>query len=125
MRRSSSHPEGGSALLEVLVLGSAAVIVTTTIVMSATSVVSAGEAAREAARTGAVWGARHGDADLALNTATRFAPEGAIVTSRRQGDRMTVIVRVPASLFEPFGKRGRDRQIGRVSVPVAPYRSNR
>jgi len=125
MRRSSSPPDRGSALLEVLVLGSAAVIVTTAIVMTATSVVSAGEAAREAARTGAVWGARHGDADLARQTAARFGPDGAVVTARRQGDRMTVIVRVTASLFEPFGRRDRDRQIGRAEVPVAPYRSNR
>lgn len=125
MCRSSSHPEAGSALLEVLVLGSAVVIATTALVMSATSVLSAGEAAREAARSGAVWGARHGNADLARATAESFAPEGAVVTARDEGGRIVVTVRVPATLFEPFGATHRDRQIGRAEVPIAPHRSNR
>jgi uncharacterized Rossmann fold enzyme len=125
MRRSSSLPERGSALLEVLVLGAAAVVATVSIVMTANSIMAAGDAAREAARTGAIWGSRHGDADLALRTAARLAPVGSVTTARRQGDHISVIVRTPARLARPFAGAITDRQIGRATVPIAPYRSNR
>lgn len=122
---SSLHrDEQGSALLEVITLGSAIVILVTTLAMGAVSVIETGESARAAARTGAVWGARYGDEELTEETALSQAPDGSLVSAVRDRDVIRVVVRSPLTLFSPTGAQ-LGHVVGTAGMPIAPYRSNR
>ena len=124
MYRSSSHPDRGSALLEVMVLGAAMVVMVLAVSVAAGRIIAAGEAAREAARTGSVWGARYGDADLAERTAAKQARPGSTVTARRRGDQLVVTVEETIELLGVPGAP--TRRISHTErMDIAPYRSNR
>jgi hypothetical protein len=113
----------GSALVEALVLGALIVAAVGYAAVAAGRLHSAGERATEAAQAGAVWAARHGDADDARRIAARLAPEAEAIEVGRTGGRIEVTVRIRVGLAGPAGPHR--IVVGRAGASISPYRSNR
>lgn len=114
----------GSALLDTLVAAFVAALLLQGAVAAA-HLQAAGERAHEAAAVAAAWAARYGNAADAARLARALAPEAesVVVTRTAAGDlRAAVSLRVP--LAGPGG-RVAPAVVGRVTVAVSPYRSNR
>lgn len=121
MRRSSSSPERGSALIEAVVIGSFVFIVVAASVSAAIEVALAGGDAATAARVAAVHSARHSGPDAAIEMAAR---SGRGVSAEREGDAIRVSVVTAVELPHPDGLVSRV-VVGRGEMPLAPFRSDR
>ena len=114
----------GSAVIEVLVVGTLAVALVLATAVSSVRIQTAGERVDQAARLGADWGARWGDAAEAEAVARRHAP-GSTATAARIGDRLRVTVRFRVPVAGPSGSPLSVTVVGRAESTIAPYRSRR
>jgi hypothetical protein len=113
----------GSALADTLI----AAFLTALLLQGAVAAAhlqAAGEKAHEAAAVAAAWAARYGDSAGAALLARALAPEAESVSVRptTRGLAASVTLRVP--LAGPDGEWA-PLVVGRVLVPISPYRSNR
>lgn len=121
MRRSSSNPEGGSALIEAVVIGSFVFIVVMAAVSATIRVSLTGEELASSARIAAVHSARHSDPAVAESMA---AWSGHDASADRVGDSIRVVVVTRVDLPHPDGRANR-LLVGRGEMPLAPFRSDR
>lgn len=116
--------ERGSVLIADLVLAAAIVLVVGAAASAAGIVAAADQAGREGARNAALWAARTGDESRAAVFARRVAPD-ALVAVEIEGGRATATAATTVDLPHPALGRVRVGVTAVVSVPIAPYRSNR
>ena len=113
----------GSALVEVLVIGTLLSLGIVQGAVAAGRLHAAGDRATEAAQVAATWAARHGSTTDAEAAARRLAPDAAAVSTVRSGDEIQVEVRIPVALL---GGSGFHRTVvGRATARISTYRSNR
>ena len=116
--------QGGSALLETVVVGFVVLIVVSQTLVTLGRLESAGLAADEAARHAAAWAARHGDLESAERIADGLLPD-AQVTVSRAGDEVVVQVALDVPLLGPDGSPLTRTVSGRAAAMISPYRSRR
>jgi hypothetical protein len=121
MRRSSSTPDRGSALIEAVVIGSFVFIVVAAAVSATVEVAVAGGTAVEAARVLGVHAARHEGPEAAERLA---GSKSLDLDATSSGGVIHVVVTDRVGLPHPGGLRSVD-VIGVTDVPMAPYRSDR
>ena len=113
----------GSALADTLV----AALVTALLLqgaVAAANLQAGGEQAQEAAFVAASWAARYGDAETAEALARSLAPGAESVVVRRDETGLAAVVRIRIRLAGPRGEVS-SVVVGRATVAVSPYRSNR
>jgi len=110
-------------LIEAVVIASASFLVIAAAVSASIRIVVTGAELQEAARAGAVHGARHGDVNSARAMAAALYP-GVDIPARRNGDRIVTLAMVSRSLPHPDGLT-QVALVGRAEMPLAPFRSDR
>ena len=114
--------ERGSALFEVLVVGTLAALMILQATVAAGRIQAAGEEATEVAQAAAAWAARYGDPAAAEAMARRMLPEAQVVAAAA-GTGIEVTVRLRVSVVGPRGGPLRTSVTGRATAPVSAYRS--
>lgn len=110
-------------MIEAVVIASATFLVVVAAVSASIRVVVGGAELQEAARAGAIHGARHGDVESARRMAESLYP-GAAVTVTRSGDSIVAAASVLVDLAHPGGPV-LTVLVGRAEMPLAPFRSDR
>lgn len=118
------HRDRGSVLIADLVLAAAIVIVVGAAASAAGIVAAADQADHEAARNAALWAARTGDEARAAVFARRVAPD-ATVSVVLDGETATATAATQVTLPHPLLGRIPLTVVATVTIPIAPYRSNR
>ncbi|MEX0826752.1 MAG: hypothetical protein WD184_08405 [Acidimicrobiia bacterium] len=121
----SSNRDSGSAIVADLVIGAAIVLVLAAAAAATGMIIDAGQASREAARSGAVELARGVRTDAAVRRAEWLAPPNASVDHEVAGGTVRVEVRSEVRLPHPVLLSKRLTIVSHAVVPIAPYRSGR
>jgi len=119
----SSLRESGSALIDVVVIGSVSFLLVAVAVSASIRIVLSGAELQEAARAGAVHAARHRDVESARTVAAALYP-GIDISAVRIDDRIITSATVMLDLPHPRG-RAQAHLVGRADMPLAPFRSDR
>jgi hypothetical protein len=119
----SSLREAGSALIEAVVIASVSFLIVVAAVSASIRVAIHGAELQEAARSGSIHAARHGDSESARSMAEALYP-GIEISANRIDDRIVTVAAVLLDLPHLDGP-ARIGVIGRAEMPLAPFRSNR
>lgn len=115
--------EAGSALIEVVVIASVSFLIVAAAVSASIRIVVRGAELQEAARSGAIHGARHGDAESARAMTAALYPGVEVAGWLREG-RIVTIASIRVDLPHPDGVQAQTI-VGRAEMPLAPFRSAR
>jgi 5-enolpyruvylshikimate-3-phosphate synthase len=110
-------------LIEVVVIASASFLIVVAAISASIRVAIHGTELQEAARSGAVHAARHGDLESARSMAEALYP-GIEISAKRIDDRVVTVATALLDLPHSDGK-ARIGVTGRAEMPLAPFRSNR
>ncbi len=115
--------EGGTTLIETLIVGSLIVLVTIQLLLAVTAVSSAGDIAAEAAFNAATIAVRTGDDAAARQAAINAAP-GASIVLDTTAVGTTALVTIDVPVVAILGDAVTYSVVGRATVAASPYRSN-
>lgn len=107
-----------------VMLGAVIVLILAAAASAAGTVAGAEQANHEAARNAALWAARTGDADRARTMGSRLAPDATVAVTITP-EQAIAVVATPVALAHPLLGRVPLTTSASISIPIAPYRSNR